>query len=153
MNQATNIYGLYQGSLNKEILKRINQISELDLWLLIYSAESEIFWRNNENRMFEIDQKEMEEAQYGLEYLIYQTKKFGVELNEPKEYEHIEKSDSFLSWYQYWREFVFSININVKNMILKLREKGEDISEYLPKSSWKETYEKRLKKDSQSYLR
>ncbi len=83
------------------------------------------------------------EAQYNLEYLVYFTRKFGVEFSkEPSESEHVERSESFNAWFGFWNNHFNSMSPETYNQFVNDRFAGKDISEYMPTGSWKDSLEK-----------
>ena len=74
------IYGIDPGSI-KEV-EKINNLDEIDLWLTIDGLGYHIWWCNHAMSHGRIEKVDLTEEQYALEYLVYQTRKFGVELPE-----------------------------------------------------------------------
>lgn len=141
-NQNKKIYGIYPGNLDKNRLDEINKLDEIDIWKMIENRGGIIFWANHDHHIFDISPKDLVETQYALEYLVYQTKRFGVEFNEPKEGSHIERSESYNQWYNFWYNFMETMDPNTKEAFIDAKCKGESVEKYLPKESWKEYYDK-----------
>lgn len=131
------IYGIDPGSI-KEIDK-INSLDEIDLWMQIDALGYHIWYCNHAMAHGRIEKVDLTEENYAMAYLVYQTIKFGVELPEPEEGKYIIPTPSYYAWYSFysnhfkrvltdkeWEEFTY------------LKSKGEDISKYLPKGSWKD---------------
>ncbi len=77
----------------------INNLSEVDLYFNI-DAMGEYTWRCCYDMTHErIPKIDLTEDQYALEYMAYQTTKFGVELSEPTINKHITVTPSYNSWY------------------------------------------------------
>lgn len=102
------IYGKYSGNLKKELLEKIPTMKEFEIWKLIYYIEDELFWMSHEERNFGVDKIDFIEKQYALEYIIYSTKRFGIDFKEPKEGVHIEKNNSYINWYKKWNNQLFA---------------------------------------------
>lgn len=92
------IYGLYPGSLQD--IEKINTMNEIELYFAIYKLSWKI-WESSRN-----NDSDLEEDKYALEYLIYQTTRFGVELNEPCENKHILKTASYNAWYNFYSSYL-----------------------------------------------
>ena len=135
------IYGLYPAGLNPE------QIDGLEEYL-IYFAINDLggyIWSINHRHSRRVDiltadeLESLKKSQYQLEYLVNKTRKFGVEFSrEPQKGQHVERSESYNKWFKFWNNhFEKMSNIDFYQFDMKL-SKGEDVSEYLPKTKWNE---------------
>lgn len=89
-----------------------------------------------------------------MDFYIYQTKRFGVEISAPKQREHLAFYDNktfyssndcnqFYSWYMFLGDhffvnFLAHFSPEQKRQFDKLRKTGGDLTPFLPKESWKE---------------
>lgn len=142
-NVQEKIWGVYQTAFDPE---KIEELDEIDIWKKIDNLGGEIFWaihdfnkpwRNGESW------EDITNAQYALEYLIYYTRKYGVEFSrEPSVSEHVERSDSYNAWYNFWKNHFDSMSEEEYNAFVDDKFNGKDISKYMPTDTWKEHYEK-----------
>ena len=131
------IYGLDPGSI-KEV-EKINELDEIGLWLAIDGLGYHIWWCNHAMSHGRIEKVDLTEEQYALEYLVYQTRKFGVELPEAEEWKHVVGTLSYYTWYSFYSNH-FKKNLTDKDwqQFQILKASGEDVSKYLPEGSWKD---------------
>lgn len=129
------IYGIYPGSI--EDVEKINNLNEIDLFLAIDSLSYSL-WKKKKDISLNIDTTEDE---YALDYMIYQTTKFGVDLSIPIDGNRIFKTSSYIAWYSFYKNH-FKKNKDTWKRFLYAKKNNFDISEYLPKGNWKDLYEK-----------
>ena len=129
----------------------VENLCEIDLWYKIDQIGGMIFYSRHDYGRFgkeeevpkDLLNKRLLEAQYNLECLVYATRKYGVEFErEPSTDKHIEKSDTYIAWYNFWYNHFRSMSVEEFNHFVDLKNAGEDVSEYLPKESWKDSYKK-----------
>lgn len=88
-----------------------------------------------------------EDIEYVKEYLMYQTRRFGVEFDEPKVDEPLAISSSYQDWYNFYNDFYFGKH-NEKEAkfmlesISDLRPLMWDYSKYMPADDWKKVNKK-----------
>ena len=115
MVSSKKIWGVYT-TLDET---KLDNLSEFEIWKKIAFLTKEINCMLNYGKKpgnKDINIKALITEQFNLEYLIYYTKKFGVEFDEVPSYgKHIEKSESFNNWYKYWIN-KFNENINLKSL-------------------------------------
>ena len=71
-------------------------------------------------------------------------RRFGVEFSrEPSSTEHIEKSESYMAWFEFWNNHFKSMNKEVYNQFVDDKLAGKDISKYMPAGSWKDSLTKK----------
>lgn len=126
-------FGQYDGGVFKDpnILKTC---TEQDLYFNIRSLDEEIYFLAvNEETV------DLTNEQYAYEFCVMQTRRFGVELEQPKE-GHVKTTASFWKWYLWWDEY-FQRTLTLKqwNEYENKRSKGEDVSQYRPKGDWRNT--------------
>lgn len=131
------IYGLYPGSIKN--VSEIDNLNEVDLYFAIDSMNGYIINCNkimSYNHDINID---LTEEQYALEYMIYQTKKFGTDVSEPKEKQHIKTTDTYWKWFRFYDNY-FKNELSKKDLkkFTKAKNTGKDVSKYLPKDKWNE---------------
>ena len=138
-------WGLYPGRLKPE---EVEKLDEIDVWKKIDNLGGTIFWALHDidkpwNKDLSVNQ--IIEAQYSLEYLIYHTRKYGVEFSkEPSCEEHIERSSSYLSWYSFWKRHFDSMSEEEYRAFVDDKFVGKDISKYMPINGWQ--YQKTKKR-------
>lgn len=139
-NNETKIWGLYPGFLKPE---EIDKLSEIEIWEQINNLGNQIYWDGEDlGKPWSTKTKEdLEEAQYALEYLIYQTRRFGVEFpKEPNITEHIERTLTYTAWYSYWYDHFNKMSREKYEEFVNARFCGKDTSKYMPTGSWKNVY-------------
>lgn len=137
------LWGLYPSFLVPE---QIDKLDEIDIWKKIDTIGGTLFWINHDAGKpwaQTLSANELNEIQYALEYLVYFTRKYGVEFSkEPSVKEHIERSNSYVSWFSFWKNHFESISSEMYNTFVEDKFSGKDISKYMPKETWKEHYNK-----------
>ena len=140
MKSSKKVWGIYN-TLDQE---KIEKLSEFELWMKIHSMNRDI--RCMLNYVQKLNGKDVSasaliDSEFNLEYLIYYTKKFGVKFeNTPTFGEHIKQSESFNKWYDFWWNYY---NSKEYRKYREAKEKGIDISKYLPNVNWKESDDKK----------
>jgi hypothetical protein len=77
------------------------------------------------------------DAQYAIEYAVLKTKRFGVEIPEPKETEHVARTESYNKWFRWWNNYFKRTLTNEQWLDFEcLYNTGKDISHYRPEGSW-----------------
>ena len=131
------IYGIYPGNIRN--VDKIDSLSEINLFFKIDSYIDYII------KLKDTTNDDMSEELYALEYLIYQTKKYGVLFSEPRENEYLIPSESFIRWYSYYKEYFNNNFTNEEYRNLKFaRINNDDVSSYLPKINWLDTKNNRV---------
>ncbi len=134
------IYGIYTGGVD---VSNIDNLHEIDIWKKIEIIGGSIFWANHDCadgriNLTKSEVEKLEEMQYLLEYLVYYTRKFGVKFNrEPKVGEHVERSEDYNAWFQFWNNHVQGWTNEESNQFIETRKNGKDFSKFLPKTNWK----------------
>ena len=77
------IYGIDPGSIKD--VDEFNNLDEIDLWMNIDGLGFYLWYCNHEMADGRMSRVDLTEEQYAMEYMVYQTKKFGVELRDPEE--------------------------------------------------------------------
>ena len=133
----TRIYGIDPGSIKD--VDAVNNLNEIDLWMTIDALGYHIWYCNHEMAHERIDRVDLTEEQYAMEYMVYQTKKFGVELRDPEEGKHIEQSPSYMAWYQFYSNHFKNVLTDEEwNKFMLAKKNNEDITPYLPEGNWKD---------------
>ena len=104
------VFGIYPGSIMN--VQAVNNYNAIELCECITKLSEKI---NNEIDDENVSIEEVLEDQYALEYLIYQTRKFDVNLPAPASGKHIEVNDSFNNWYIRWSTYVNYLNENISS--------------------------------------
>lgn len=132
-------WGLYPGVFEPE---QIDKLDEIDLWLKIDSLGNSLSTiLHNEDKFLDVSPKDIIEAQYSLEYLIYRTKKFGVEFSrEPSSKEHIERSKSYVAWYAFFKNHFDEMSPEEFRTFVDNKFVGNDVSKYIPNGNWQKVY-------------
>lgn len=138
-------WGLYNTFDNPALL---DTLDEIDIWKKIDNLGGAIFYANHDaanNRPWasNVSMTDLIQAQYNLEFLVYYTRRFGVEFSrEPSETEHVEISESYNVWFRFWHDHFESMTPEVYNQFVDDKFSGKDISKYMPSGSWKDSLEK-----------
>ena len=144
--ESKKLWGVYNTFENPE---SINQLTEYELWEKIDRLSGAIFWAQHDaGRPWAVDvpMERLIEAQYNLEYMIYSSRRFGVEFSrEPSATEHLEKSETFTAWYSFWREHFANMDPEEYDQFADDYFDGKDVSKYLPTENWKDSYKRTLK--------
>ena len=131
------IYGIDPGSIKD--VEAVKNLSELDLFFQISGLGHHIWRCRHEMYHGRIPQIDLTEEQYALEYMVYLTTKFGVELNEPEIDQHIKASESYNAWYSFYNEhFNKKLTQEEWNEFVRVKESGGDITPYLPQGDWRD---------------
>lgn len=134
------IWGIYN-TFNKPEL--FDSLDEIDIWKKIDNLGGAIFWALHDQGKpwaVNVSPKDLIEAQYNLEYLVYSTRRFGVEFSqEPSATEHVEKSPSYNAWFKFWHDHFESMSHEIYNQFIDDKFSGKDISKYMPSGSWKDS--------------
>lgn len=109
-NNTNKIFGIYPGSIKN--IDAINNLDAFELFSCIKNMSDKISIGMNDES---ISTEELLEDQYALEYMMYQTRKFGVNLSEPSIGKHIEATQSFNNWYNYYLNYLNNLNDNELN--------------------------------------
>ena len=121
---------------------KLDNLNEFEIWMKIYLFNRDINFMLNYSKKLgnkDISIKALIEEQFNLEYLTYYTRKFGVEFdNEPIFGKHIEQSESFKKWYEFWKNYFSSLDLDTYKKLEKEVKIGNDVSSFLPNKSWNE---------------
>jgi len=141
------LWGVYNTFENTEIFETQD---EFDIWKNIDNLGGSIFWAMHDVGKpwsTNVSISDLINARYNLEYLVYSTRRFGVEFNkEPSAIEHVERSESYNAWFRFWHDHFKSMSPEVYNQFVDDKLSGKDISKYMPSGSWKDSLEKSTKK-------
>ncbi len=133
-------WGVYNTFDNPSFL---DELDEIDIWKKIDNLGGYIFWGLHDLGKpwaKDISTTDLIQAQYNLEYLVYYTRKFGVEFSkEPSETEHVERSASYNAWFKFWHDHFEAMAPEVYEQFVEDKFSGKDISKYMPTGSWKDT--------------
>ncbi|GHV24918.1 hypothetical protein FACS1894176_02250 [Bacteroidia bacterium] len=130
------IYGIDLGCIKSE--DGVENYPEWKLFLTIDTLGYYLWWQRHEESYGRIEQVDTTEQQYGIAYLVNQTRKYGVELAEPQVDKTLSPTESYNKWYAFWKEWMKSFSDDDWRVVDGKISKGEDISEYLPEKSWNE---------------
>lgn len=129
------IYGIYPGSIKDTNV--VNNLSEVDTFLTISALSSFISRCYHDLHTGMISDVDLTEEQYALEYLMYQTRRFGVELKEPQIGKHVVATTSYKAWYLFYsNHFNNNLTIDQWNEFQKAQKNGEDTTKYMPNGNW-----------------
>lgn len=96
------------------------------------------------DRMKKID---LTEENYAIEYMVYQTTKFGVELPEPAIDKHITATPSYNAWYQFYaNHFKYTLSNEEWNAFQEAHRTGKDITSFMPSGHWTDSLNQPTKK-------
>ena len=139
------IYGIDPGCISN--VEKINNLSEVDLYFAI-DVLGEHIWRSNHDMAYgRIPEFDLTEEQYALEYLVYQTTKFGVELPEPEIDKHITATPSYNAWYKFYADhFKYTLTDEQWDAFQLAQIEGKDTSMFMPSGHWTDLLEKPVQK-------
>lgn len=137
MENEEKIFGIYPGIIKDT--SEVDNYDEIDLYFMIDSIGGMIWRLNHDMADGRIERVDLTGYQYAIEYCLNQTRKFGVELDEPTPGKHMETTDSYRAWYSFY-------NNHFKNVLTddewdefqRRKNCGEDYSKFLPKGDWRE---------------
>jgi hypothetical protein len=140
------IYGLYTGGYDN------SDIDEKPEWQLFldYEGMRYVHWYTSQRVAKELADGDLSDAdydeimrgqkelEYSIEYLLYNiAKRTGMSCSEPKVCEHIHiNAGDFMRWYDFYRNWTSSMSAENWAKFETARERGEDVSEYLPIGDW-----------------
>ena len=140
------IYGIDPGKGTDT--EAIDKLSELDLYLAIDALGGFLSYMRHEMAHDRIEYVDLTEEEYRMEYLVYQTRKFGVELPDAEIDKHVSATPSYWAWLKFYdNHFKHELSNEEWNTFVKKRESGEDVSEYLPTGNWKDSLEEEKKRE------
>lgn len=129
------IYGIDPGCIKD--VESINNLSEVDLYFAIDAMGGHIWRCQHDASHGRIPPVDLTEENYALEYMSYQTTKFGVELNEPEIDKHITPTPSYNAWYNFYNNhFKHVLTDEQFQKFLDEKRKGNDVSAYMPTGFW-----------------
>lgn len=141
------LWGVYNTFDDPEMFETLD---EIDIWKKIDNLGGSIFWAMHDSGKpwaTSVSTNDLINAQYNLEYLVYSTRKYGVEFSkEPSATEHVERSESYNAWFRFWHNHFESMSPEVYNQFVDDKFSGKDISKYMPSGSWKDSLEKTVQK-------
>lgn len=141
--QSTRIVGLDPGNL--EDTERTNNLSEIGLWLDITNRNCGWYTRNKYRMPYEEIDKENIEGWYAFQYMVYQTRKFGVETLEPQINRDDITTPSFGDWCFFWKKYYQSMTDEEHSKLRKAFIEGKDLSGFMPSEHWKNLLEETKK--------
>ena len=138
------IYGIDPGSISD--VEEINNLSEVDLYFAIDALGGHIWRCNHDMYHGRIPKTDLTEEQYAIEYMVYQTKKFGVELPEPEVDKHITPTPSYRAWFEFYHHHFNDVLSNEEwNAFQRAKKAGQDTSSFMPSGHWTDLLEKETK--------
>ena len=135
------IYGIYPGSIKD--VETINNLNEVDLYFAIDAMGGHIWSCRHNMAHGRIPEIDLTEEQYALEYMVYQTTKFGVELPAPEIDKHINSTPSYWAWFRFYDNHFKNFLTNEQwQAFQKARSNGKDTSAFMPSGHWTDLLEK-----------
>ena len=135
------IYGIDPGCIKD--VEKINNLSEVDLYFMIDAMGGHIWRCKHDMAHGRIPEIDLTEEQYALEYMVYQTTKFGVELPEPEMDKHITATPSYNAWYKFYADhFKYTLTDEQWEAFQRAQESGQDTSAFMPSGHWTDLLEK-----------
>lgn len=139
------IYGIDPGSIQD--VEAINNLSEVDLYFHIDAMGAHIWRCRHDMAHGRIEQIDLTEEQYALEYMVYQTTKFGVELPEPTIDKHITATPSYNAWYGFYSNHFKNVLTDEQwNAFQQAQRNGQDTSAFMPSGHWTDSLEQPTQK-------
>lgn len=138
MENQEKIYGIYPGSIADT--QKIENLSEVDLYFAIDALGYHIWYCNHSMAHDRIPRIDLTEEQYALEYLVYQTRKFGIELPDAEIGKHIPRTESYSAWYEFYHNHFYKVlNQNQFEDFKQRKLNGQNVDEYMPTGNWKDS--------------
>lgn len=129
------IYCEYSGFLNP---KEVENYPEIELFYMIYIIKSILYIIKLEGSNIDIS-----EDLYALDYCIYQTKKYGVDIQKPLNDEYLSENESFKLWYNWWYTyFKYDLPYNVWLSCRETEYQNCNIDLFRPQGNWKKELKK-----------
>ncbi len=140
------IYGIDPGNIKD--VEAINNLSEVDLYFHINALGGHIWRCNHEMFHHRMPIVDLTEENYALEYMVYQTKKFGVELDEPAIDKHITPTPSYNAWFRFYNHHFQDVLTEEQwEAYQQAQENGQDTSEFMPSGHWSDLLKEETKKE------
>lgn len=140
------IYGIDPGSIQD--VERINNLSEVDLYFMIDDMDAHIWRCKHDMAHGIIPEIDLTEEQYALEYMVYQTTKFGVELPKPEIDKHITATPSYNAWYKFYSNHFKDVLTDEQwNAFQQAQREGQDTSAFMPSGHWTDLLEEPVQKN------
>lgn len=94
-------YGKYTGNLSSETVKRIEKMSEFEIFYSIKTIMDKLEeYKNSGN---DVSNSQIENLNYAIAYLFSKTGKFGIEPNEPCEV-YVDPNQEQIIWFSWWED-------------------------------------------------
>ena len=139
------IYGIDPGSISD--VEEINNLSEIDLYFAIDAMGGHIWRCKHDMAHGRIPEIDLTEEQYALEYMVYQTTRFGVELPAPEIDKHITATPSYNAWYKFYSSHFKDVLTDEQwNAFQQAQRNGQDTSAFMPSGHWTDLLEKPVQK-------
>ena len=143
------IYGIDPGCIKD--VEEINNLNEIDLYFMIDAIGGHIWRCRHDMAHGRIPEVDLTEETYALEYLVYQTTKFGVKLDEPTIDQHITATPSYRAWYEFYNNhFKHVLTDKQWNDYQNAKKSGQDTSEFMPIGNWADLLEKDPQKNKET---
>lgn len=123
------IYGIDPGNiLNPEIF---TNMSEQDLFfnlikITAYFMDNVEYIKNNL-----IPDMDIKKLEYAIEYIVYQTTRFGVEFPKPAPFQHIYNNESFQNWFNHCQSYIKDLNSEQYNEFIQRLKLNKDVSMFI----------------------
>lgn len=132
-------FGKYDGGILEDP-SIVNNCTEQRLYSLIDSLGYRIWRLNHDMADGRIKPNiDLMPYQYAIEYCVMHTTRFGVEISEPKEGEHVKATKSYWAWFKWWDNyFKRTLTDEEYEEYERKSEKREDISKFRPTGDWKD---------------
>ena len=144
-NNKNRIYGIDPGCIKD--VDAVNNMNEVDLWLTIDALGYHLWYCNHAMAHNRIEYVDLTEEQYAIEYLVNQTKKFGVELEEPAIDKHITPTPSYRAWFKFYDNHFKNVLTNEQwNAFQQAQKDGQDTSAFMPTGNWTDLLEQPVQK-------
>lgn len=133
--KGAKIYGIHSGCIDPE---KAVLASEADIFFLIRDLERQISQYEALQVMGLFMCEGLDDMRYGLDYLKYFTTRFGVEMAEPMIGKRVNDTTSFNKWFNFYENHFKEFSQEQWDRFVQLRNARQDVTEYLPTTSWKD---------------
>jgi hypothetical protein len=139
MSEDTRQWGKYQHTLDEAGLEILQNSSELEIYSIITKTSLLLHaLKENKSDHDTDDTKYIEELSYFIEYVVYFTIKYGTNIPEPTNGDHVIKTPEYMTWYKWWDKYINQLSNDELKVIQTKLHIGAKVSEYRPNGDWRD---------------
>ena len=135
---SARIYGIDPGSIKDT--KLFEKMEEIDLYFAIDAMGGHIWRCKHDMSHGRIPKIDLTEEEYALEYMVYQTTRFGVtDFPSPEIDEHIPRTMLYDVWYKFYDNHFKNVLTDEQwNAFQYARKNDQDVSSFMPVGHWQD---------------